>query len=109
VLDFPTVLDDAESRTGWISSGHLGLARRPFRTRFQISVKAAGTICRFMEGTLRINHMEVNQMRERSRTTVKPTSDTKDLDAAVRFVQKLGGIEQAKRALEELKKLRKTG
>ena len=41
-------------------------------------------------------------------TAIRKSSD-EQIDAAVKFVQKLGGIEQAKRALDELKKLRKTG
>lgn len=39
----------------------------------------------------------------------QPKSDEEQLIAAVMFIKRAGGIEQAKQALEELKKLRKTG
>lgn len=43
-------------------------------------------------------------MSERSNKTTE-----QQLDAAVKFVRKVGSIEQARQALDELKKLRKAG
>lgn len=39
----------------------------------------------------------------------KQKSDEEQLVAAAMFIKKVGGVEKAKQALEELKKLRKAG
>jgi len=43
------------------------------------------------------------------RTTGNQRSEEEQLAAAVKFIEQAGGIEKAKKALDELKKLRKTG
>lgn len=48
-------------------------------------------------------------MSQRIKVTTKQTSDEEQLVAAALFVRKVGGIEQAKQALEQVKKLRKAG
>jgi hypothetical protein len=47
-------------------------------------------------------------MTQRTGSSAKQTSE-EQLMAAVKFVKAAGGIQKAKEALEELKKLRKTG
>ena len=47
-------------------------------------------------------------MSARRKPVSQQTSEVQ-LDAAVKFIRKVGGLEQAKQALEELKSLRKAG
>ena len=90
--------------SGDIARLQFGVPVLIFTRQVDFTVEAAPVVCRFVKR--RLFQPQEGEMSEQ--TAIRKSSD-EQIDAAVKFVQKLGGIEQAKRALDELKKLRKTG